>query len=138
VARLTAAGMLALAVMLGTVFMNAIPASAAPRAAGSAVSAALPDIREATCTSARATWVHVSDSYGLQCYGGAGRYNFTPMDVAFFGFCAGNNYGHYKIFDQSNMKFYVKYFKPGFSIDYPNDIFIVYLKIKSWSGSDTC
>jgi hypothetical protein len=160
--RLAAAGILTLAVVLAPCLATAIPASAATSApthvAASAVTASpasaspartdlahlsasgatvSPAIEQESCTSGRATWVHVDTSYGLLCFGFAGtaKWSVPPL---LYTFCAGNNYGYFETYNEANGKYFVQHFTQGFGADFGSLILLVYVEIQGYSGSDKC
>jgi hypothetical protein len=106
------------------------------RAAGPALSA--PDIALEPCTSARATWVHITLAVGDQpaqtlCWGYTGTWYFSANKTTHF--CAGNNYGTLNYYTASGEARSLG-FLPGYKAS--EDIDVVSLTIKGWRGSDTC
>jgi hypothetical protein len=123
--RLALTGLLAMA--------SAIPVAASP------ASAANPLIQDQSCTSGRATWVHIYFYAGTHCYGfkglvdlpdfGGGGYNAQTV-------CFGNNYGVFW-YDQ-NGHGYRQNFVSG-EVDYfGSNITPTALEINGWSGSSNC
>jgi hypothetical protein len=156
--RRTAAGILALGVMLGSLLVNTMSASAATRTAGSAGparfvaastagtnvvrlshqgKAAAPDIAVASCTSSRATWVHVDSAYGLQCFGGTGTSYFSPYP-ALYSFCAGNNHGSFEVYNANIGRYVITNYSAGYGSNFGARIYIVWVTINGWSGSYRC
>jgi hypothetical protein len=146
------AGVLALGVMLGTGLMTGMPASAAMRTAGPAVTTstahtnavrityqdkgATPGIVEGSCTSSRATWVHVDSGDGDLCFGYMGTAYFSPYPYL-YEFCAGNNYGSFVEFNIYTGDYYDVHFKQGYGSDFYGED-IVSVTINGWSGNDKC
>lgn len=154
--RLAAAGALALGLTLAISLANALPASAATtriaapaRATPSGTAriglapppgqrvTASSDIEEESCTSGRATWVHIDTSYGLLCFGYTGVAEWeVPPEL--YTFCAGNNYGYFEEYNENNGDYYLVQYNHGYGSDFGPLILIVYVEIDGWSGSDTC
>ncbi len=156
--RFAAAGVLALGLVLATTLANALPASASSQVAGSAALAkgapastariglapppsqrvtASPDIEEESCTSSRATWVHVYADSGTFCLGYTGLIEWSvPPEI--YTFCAGNNYGYFETYYEPSGTYSAAAFSEGFGRDYPNLTLLVYVEIDGWSGSDSC
>ncbi len=157
--RLAAAGVLALGLILATSLASALPASASARVArpaapvtaqpagtaqvslkplpGQRVTAS-PDIEEESCTASRDHWVHIyTDDDGTLCFGYAGTAYFdVPPEINEF--CAGNNYGQFELYNETNGDYSIVDYPSGWGLDYPNLILIVYVSISGWTGSATC
>jgi hypothetical protein len=58
------------------------------------------DIQENSCTSGRATWVHMTMNGVTRCFGGTGTLGFSG-NVTYW-FCSGNNYGTVKYWKGGN------------------------------------
>lgn len=103
--------------------------------AGPAIGEIKPAISEESCTSSRATWVHIDDYLGYDCFGGMGyeSYNAAPR---LYTFCAGNNNGVLDIV-VSGIKYFGTY-SAGFAQDYGCCVYVFHFSIAGWSGGDTC
>ncbi len=159
--RFAAAGTLALGVILATSLTSALPASAAatrtaiPSAPITAAPAnsgrigltpppsqrvtASPDIEIESCTSGRATWVHVYADLPSEifCVGFTGSiYWSVPPQV--YAFCTGNNYGYVEWYNEENGEYSYGPFYQGFAANITGEVLLVYLEIDGWSGSDSC
>lgn len=96
-----------------------------------------PAIEVESCTSSRATWVHVYSPEGLQCFGYTGEAFWSPWPELYT-FCAGNNHGSFIYYDANNGKTYTSDFYAGFGSDFAPGIYIESVTINGWSGSDKC
>jgi len=98
-----------------------------------------PDISSATCTSSRATWVHVWP--GPTCYGFTGGTSpWQPVD----NICFGNNYGVAEVYN-SNTGTYTDYYthSPGVWLpsafsEWGPGMYLDYLEIDGYTGGDHC
>jgi hypothetical protein len=159
--RLATAGTLALGLVLAASLANALPASAAatrtvvssvpmtappansgqvglPPSPGQRVTVS-PDIETESCTSGRATWVHVYANLPSEifCVGFKGAISWSvPPQV--YAFCTGNNYGYVEWYNEITGTYSYGPFYQGFAADYTGKILLVYLEIDGWSGSDSC
>jgi hypothetical protein len=95
---------------------------------------AVVNITENACTSARATWVHITMNGTTRCYGGKGTFYFSGNNTTYF--CAGNNYGNFRYF--AGNTYHTLGFLPGTKVRWPNGVDATLLTINGWRGSNTC
>ena len=118
----------------------ALASTASVAQAGRHYLSVTPDIHSASCTSARATWVHITFTAphsGTTCYGGTGTITFSANDVSKF--CPGNNAGAFKYMIIATGQDKTDNFSSGgATLHFNPTVDAISLHISSFSGSHSC